>query len=590
MKAFQKWVFILGLALAGQARAAEGGAPGLYTGTAVDGKGQAAANIEGKVIVAGTGQPLSGVKLRWLMTNEMREPVLSGPDGAFRLAGIAPGRAAITAVFPGEPVADWVAEDVTVTVASGETRKDVLVRALKGGVAAITVLSRQDRKPLAKVPVSISSQLSPSPVIAVTGADGVARVRLLPDRWHISVNQERRNGTQPYVVVATGHTNTAELEVDPVLKITGTVRDPAGAPAAGAVVSISGDFVNSHEVRTDTNGRYELTWQRAVGMMDVMMVGGESMYLTARSADRNLVVVHDIDEDTTNLELTLQPSVTLSAKVEDPAGQPVTNAVAYAYPMKGDRGYGAIERKPSPSDARGRIEIAGVMQADSYNLQVTAKGYGSMFQQMPMPDPPTNRLEFPTMVLPLANQKLGGQILDTDGKPVAGVLVQAVAVTNVVKPLAGLPDAWEVVAVRGRFQGSRQTDSQGRFFFDEVCEGPIQLDISYQGPSVSAQTIGGTTNILLRLDLSNVNVRNNINNIMRGPAPNQVVRITGTVRDPSGAPAAGVRLRLWGGVPEPRRSYDRRGWALLAELAEAGKFSADCHFCARRGAQFGGKP
>ena len=36
MKKLQKWVLILGLALAGQGRAADGGAPGNYTGTVVD--------------------------------------------------------------------------------------------------------------------------------------------------------------------------------------------------------------------------------------------------------------------------------------------------------------------------------------------------------------------------------------------------------------------------------------------------------------------------------------------------------------------------------------------------------------------------
>ena len=508
MKRFQQWVFIFGLALAGQARAAEGGAP-----TAEAGK---AAYIEGKVIVA----------------------------------NIAPGRAAITAVFLGEPVADWVAEDVTVTVAPGQTRKDVLVRAMKGGVAVITVLSRNGRKPLANMPVSISSELSPSPIIAMTGADGVARLRLLPDRWSISGNLEEPNDGRMDVMVATGRTNKVEVFVDPGLKITGTVRNPDGAPARGAVVSFDDLIGSSHEVRTDANGRFEIAWKPG-RMMDDMFFGGGSMFLTARSTDRNLVVIHDMDENTTNLELTLQPGVTLLAKVEDPAGRPVTNAAANASRVNGNRNSGAAGIKPSLSDAQGHIEIAGVPRADSYYLEVIAKGYGSMSRQMPMSAQPTNRLEFPTMVLPLANQKLGGQILDTNGRPVAGVTVQAVAVTNVVKPVAGQPDAWEVVAVRGRSQGSRRTDGEGRFFFEEVCEGPIQLDILYGGPSVSAQTIGGTTNILLRLDLGNV--RNN--NVPR-PAPNPVaapkpatnagITITGTVRDPSGAPAGGVRLRLWG--------------------------------------------
>ena len=271
MKRFQNWLFILSFALAGQACAAEGGAVST-DGPPANTAGQPdlkltpgrAANIEGRVLVAGTGQPVPGVKLRWVVTNDLREPVLSGADGAFRLAGLAPGRAVITAIFPGEPVADWVAEDVLVTVAPGETRKDVLVRALRGGVAETTVLSRNDRKPLANVAVSATSQLSPTPICAVTGADGVARLRLLPDRWRISANRagEERNGSQTEVTVVTGRTNQAEIEMEPSSTITGTVRDPDGLAVGEAVVSIGGIFASGREVRTDANGGYELTWWR----------------------------------------------------------------------------------------------------------------------------------------------------------------------------------------------------------------------------------------------------------------------------------------------------------------------------------------
>ena len=546
MKIFQKWVFLL--ALAGQGRAADGGAPGNYTG--------AAANIEGKVIVAATGQPLSGVKLRLADTNDLRDPVLSGADGSFRMAGIVPGGTVITAVFAGEPVADWVAEDVPVMVDAGETRKDVLVRALKGGVAAITVLSRNGRRPLADVPVSFSSQLSPVPAIAVTGADGVARLRLLPDTWRISANKEGLplSGGQATVTVVAGKTNTAEILADPVLKITGTVRDPGGAPAGGAEVLINVNAVfgatGLREVRTDTNGRYEISWQRAARQRSGLGANN-SFYLMARSADRNLAVIRDIDENTTNLDLTLQPSVTISAKVADATGQPVTNVHGYASLKLGNRIY--LEEEATPfqsSDARGQIEFVGMPQAESYSLQVFATGYGSMNQEMQMPDPHTNHLEFPTVVLPLLNQKLGGKFLDAGGQPVAGVIVQAVAFTNQYLPSSDKPDTWDVKPVFGRFQGSTQTDSQGRFFLDPVCEGPIQLNCNFQGAAFSAQTVGGNTNIVLRLNVRNADVRNNNVPISAQgetvPAANPVLKITGTVRAPSGAPAAGVLIRLWG--------------------------------------------
>jgi hypothetical protein len=163
-----------------------------------------------------------------------------------------------------------------------------------------------------------------------------------------------------------------------------------------------------------------------------------------------------------------------------------------------------------------------------------------MTHVLPMPDPPTNRLEFPAFVLPLLNQQLGGQILDENGKPVAGVQLQARAISHVVRPTAGVPDAWDVATISGRYLGFSQTDRDGHFFFDEVCEGPIQLTLSVQGPAILLETTGGTTNILLRLDLTRVNRVIFGNNLP--PPLDPVVNITGTVRDPSGAPAAGTTI------------------------------------------------
>ena len=515
--------------MAGLARAADSGA--------------AAGNIEGTVIVAGSGQPLSGVKLRLAATNGAPAPVFSGADGSFRITGVAQGKAVITAVFPGEPVADWVAEDVSVTVAAGETRKDVLVRALKGGVVVVGVLSRDERKPLADMPVSFTSQFSLSPIVAISGADGLARVRLLPDSWQISANAGSPYGALTNATVVTGRTNQAEVLVDPGVKLTGTVRDPDGAPAAGVVVSLNGNYyANAHEVRTDANGRYELTLQRFAMQEGFMfrMAGVQTYSLLARSEDRNLVAVRSINENTTNQDLTLQPGVTLSAKLKDEAGRPVTNATGMAYSQLGNYNY----PKSARPDSQGQIEFAGMPQAGTYYLAVSAKGYGSMNEQMQ--SQPTNRLEFPTIVMPRANQKLGGTILDADGKPVPGVIVQAVAFTNRFQPSADTPDAWDVKPVFGRSQGQTQTDSQGRFFFDEVCEGPIQLTLSLQNSSVTAKTVGGTTNIVLRLDLSGLSgVNFRITTVPAAPA-NPVVTITGTVRDPSGKPAPGVLVKMWG--------------------------------------------
>jgi hypothetical protein len=203
-------------------------------------------------------------------------------------------------------------------------------------------------------------------------------------------------------------------------------------------------------------------------------------------------------------------------------------------------GFSLAEYNPAKADAQGQFEFAGIPKADVYTLSVSAKGYGSLSQQLQMPESPTNRLQFPTFVLPLANQVLGGQILDADGNPAARGLVQAWAISRVVHPVPGKPDAWDVQTVVGRTQGAAQTDSQGRFFFNAICEGPIQLTLLNLGPVVTVQTTAGATDIVLRLP----NYRNDINNVGAVPAQ-AAVKITGTMRDPSGAPAAGVPVVWW---------------------------------------------
>jgi len=104
-----------------------------------------------------------------------------------------------------------------------------------------------------------------------------------------------------------------------------------------------------------------------------------------------------------------------------------------------------------------------------------------------------------------------------------------------------------VEPVRLQILGHVSTDGDGRFFLPEVCEGPVQLVISFQGFSGRAQTIAGTTNVLLRLGPGGVELSKDNGWVWRAPP---ALKIRGTVLDPSGAPASGVLLRLWGDWPE----------------------------------------
>jgi protocatechuate 3,4-dioxygenase beta subunit len=392
-----------------------------------------AGNIEGKVTLATGDQPVAGVKLipltlgKGLSGLQMPEPVLSGADGSFRIADVVPGRMTIAAVFPGDPVSYLGAQDVTTTVAAGETSKSLLFLA--------------------------------------------ARCR-----------------------------------------ITGTVRDSSGKAVSGAIVSLN-PGANNLQFLTDASGHYEASSQVLGGVIQ------RSPSVLVQSAERHLAAIQGIDESTTNLDLDLLPSVTVTARVEEPGGKPVAGANASLSWRIGNRigalGYGV-------TDAEGRIEFADMPAVAGYSMSVQAKGHGQRSQDVAPPNYQTNRLAFPTIVLPAANLQLAGTVLGADSKPVAGARVN--------------------VNADGLYN-TTTTDYTGHFAFDGVTPGPVSLSANghartTQGVLQSAgmgsiRAEAGETNVVIRFAINAGNGGN-----MR------MVTTSGTMLDPSGAPVSGARLSV----------------------------------------------
>jgi hypothetical protein len=471
-------------------------------------------DIEGRVIVQATGQPLPGVKLleifsgRGLAGLEMPEPVFSGADGTFRMTDASPERVGIAAVFPGDPVADWVAQSVSYVFVSPAA--EVQIRAVEGEMAAIAVMQRNSRQPLANATVSATG--GNSPATAVTGPDGVAWMRLLPGHWIVSVSKEGWNDGQASLMVEAGQPNREAALLDWRYRLTGTVRDPFGEPVAGAIVSLNLGG-NNYQVKTGPTGGYEAAWQ--------VFTGGSlrSFSLLARSAERHLAVTHDIDVSVTNLDLKLEPAVTLLAKVEDPAGKPVSGAaVSLTWKHVIQSGSRLEALGAGTSDDQGRVEFPDIPPEDNYSISVTANGYGLKTADVLSYPRQANRLEFPTIVLLRANLKLAGHLLGADGKPVAGADIR--------------------MGVSGGNYSISKTDETGRFDFDTASEGPLYVAASSPGDdgpyknlnyiNITAQ--GGDTNIALQY-------------VANGQeAGARQVTTSGTVLDPVGTPVAGAPI------------------------------------------------
>jgi protocatechuate 3,4-dioxygenase beta subunit len=105
-------------------------------------------------------------------------------------------------------------------------------------------------------------------------------------------------------------------------------------------------------------------------------------------------------------------------------------------------------------------------------------------------------------------------VLDADDKPVAGANVN----------LNG----------DGQPSGNARTDHEGRFRFEHVCEGPVQVSANSQRSFGNVSAEGGDTNVVLRLGQTY--------NSSPGSAAH---KLKGTVTDADGKPAAGAQVAVF---------------------------------------------
>jgi hypothetical protein len=284
----------------------------------------------------------------------------------------------------------------------------------------------------------------------------------------------------------------------PASRITGVVRDPAGAPVAGVVVSFHPGFypgANAYaETNTDENGYYSLILpeQRAAFRGAIYPTN----FIFARSIERNLAAIEASPKIPTHLDLKLRPGITLTGSVKDVEGAAVSNAtVELDFRWEGkilrfDRRL-TPARQPIRVDAQGFFSIPALPQGLEYLfLQngITADGYGSTSGHVDAELTHTNHYEFPPFVLKRANRILAGQVLGVDGQPLAGAHVS--------------------YSGEGQRQfSSAESDSQGHFEFKAVAEGPVRLGTSHtatmDGTTVTipdnVEAKAGDTNIILRL-------------------------------------------------------------------------------------------
>lgn len=392
----------------------------------------------------------------------------------------------------------------------------------------VTAVDKATGKPLAGVDLTLKSYVDRSRYEDRTQSDDAGEGRLdLPESGKMSyvAIEGRLKGYVPIYMRWDGRNRKLEapdkvrMEFEPAVSIGGTVVDEAGKPVKGVPVevyipatrsSMGNSFVfDITETRTDEQGR----WQSDTAPNDM-----SHLNVSFKHPDYLRNYIHGSGQKAALLKkehvLTLQQGLSIRGIVQNEAGEPIEGARLIFGP---DR-FGSNLPKATTDEA-GRFTLRNCKEG-SLPVTVQADGYAPDLQLA------TAGKDRPEIVFKLGPPaKLRGKLVDPDGKPIAGAFFAA--------------DTW-----RGHrcLEYRINTDSEGRFTWDNAPHDDVQYDMGKQGY---------------------ISVRNRVipadgeeQTIVMQPE----VNVTGTVVDAAGKPVETFRVIIGRKYRENSRLYFNRDY------------------------------
>ncbi len=253
------------------------------------------------------------------------------------------------------------------------------------------------------------------------------------------------------------------------LRIAGVVRDEIDKPLEGVKLAVLP--MSRGEVTSDSQGRFEVRWDpRRLGSRETVH------YLVARLEERHLAAAVEIDEETKTLDVKLKPGVVFAGKVVDLDGKGISNARIMI--MLRVSNWSSSLGRGQVADVEGKFEVRALPLGHKYSLTARAEGYGEKRIEVHTNDAVDNHLDVGRLTLAVADLSVSGLVVDVDDKPVANARVYCYG--------------------EGQQHSSAQTDTDGKFTLEKICEGQIRIMASVSGKTRLygyIQTEGGATDV-----------------------------------------------------------------------------------------------
>jgi len=422
--------------------------------------------IQGKVLEKGTRTGISDIRLLLQVQNPRNEQqqryrdheLVSGQDGVFSIRGVPVGKHVLRVVTPSDRTAEWVARTVTLNVTGNEGLENVTVEIEKGAVLEVLVRNGRTGQPLNGIQIQVHNKAVSSFKgdfgffrNAFTGADGFARIRVLPGRCTVNAYDgdyvRLQGGAQ--TIARTSKPSRLSIMLEPKRRIRGTVVEGLGRPTRQAVVSI---YPFGHTVFTDHYGRFEA---QPNNQHPTKLFG-------VRDVKRNLAGLTNVRSYSGIVKVVLKPALSITGVITDANGIGIP-AARVRLTMRVSNCICFVDEVITDSEGRYRINAVAERAGFDYRLSINASGYGPVkYERISVRGGPGEPVDIPPVKLVPADVSISGVVVDKSGNPAANIPIFIHGYQKFDQP-----------------ERSVATDSQGRFIVNRICKGPLSLQANF---------------------------------------------------------------------------------------------------------------